>query len=159
MHRDVICNYSHGNGFSSFRGILWTQTCSGMTVMVVSESESRKWWILCGDKVVKNKMLRNIVHTKSMRVAKMSTSYFVNICFSSSDISLLFCYFKYSLCFRIIFPSKGCHCRYIPLSFKRKLDDSADSSLSKTLQIFNREIFKYNENKISSGVTIEMEMK
>ena len=61
--------------------------------------------------MVMSKMLKNIVHTKSMKIAKMSTLYFVNICFSSSDISLLFCYFKYSLCFRIIFPSQ---CKQMP---------------------------------------------
>lgn len=54
---------------------------------------------------------KNIFHTKCVKIAEMSTLYFVNICFSSSDISLLFCYFKYSLCFRIIFPSQ---CKQMP---------------------------------------------
>lgn len=78
--------------------------------MAVSEPEQEtvdSLWGQSGDE----KDAEEHVHTKSTRIAKMSTLYFINICFSSSDISLLFCYFKYSLCFRIIFPSQ---CKQMP---------------------------------------------
>lgn len=46
-----------------------------------------------------------------VRIAKMSTLCFIDICVSSSETSLLFHYFKNSLCFRTIFPSK---CKQMP---------------------------------------------
>ena len=42
---------------------------------------------------------------------------------------------------------------------KKKANLMTLQTLSKTLQIFNSETFKYNDNKISSGVTIEMKIK